>query len=60
LNQTARIEPVSSETVASTIVSRPRARRLETRSTATSIATSSSSPNRLAISRAPTWRNGAL
>jgi hypothetical protein len=60
LNQTALIEPVSSETVASTIVSRPRARRFEMRSTSTSIATSSSSPNRLEISRAPTCRNGAL
>ena len=60
LNQTALMEPVSSETVASTIVSRPRARRFEMRSTSTSIATSSSLPNRVEISRAPTCRNGAL
>jgi hypothetical protein len=59
LNQTALMEPESSATVASTMVRRPRARRFEIRSTAPSIATSSDSPKRLEIGRAPTWRKGA-
>jgi hypothetical protein len=49
LNHVAFIRPLESATAASTIVSRRRGLRTDTLLTVTSIATSSPSPNRLAI-----------